>query len=129
MIGAGEALRAAAVAALERVNGIGRVYDAPPLTAAAPHALVEIDAEADWGHKSGAGRELRLAATLSGDGERPVRLRAAAGAAEAALRGLGGALDGWHLVTMQHVRTREVRRPKGGWAAVIEFRARLLSAG
>ena len=129
MSGAGEALRTAAVAALERVSGIGRVYDAPPLTAAAPHALVEIDAEADWGHKSGAGRELRLAATLTADGERPVRLRAAAGAAEAALRGLGGALDGWQLVTMQHVRTREVRRSKGGWAAVIEFRARLLAAG
>jgi hypothetical protein len=58
-----------------------------------------------------------------------VRLRASAGAAEAALRGLGGTLDGWQLVTMQHVRTREIRRPKGGWAAVIEFRARLLAAG
>ena len=129
MSGAGEALRAAAVAALERVSGIGRVYDAPPLTAAAPHALVEIDGDADWGHKTGAGRELRLAATLTADGERPVRLRVAAGAAEAALRDLGGALDGWQLVTMRHVRTREVRRATGGWAAVIEFRARLLAAG
>ncbi|HEY0013906.1 MAG TPA: DUF3168 domain-containing protein [Allosphingosinicella sp.] len=129
MSGAGEALRGAVVRALSEVDGIGRVYDAPPLTAAAPHALVEIDAEADWGHKSGAGRELRLAATLTGEGERPVRLRIAAGAAEAALRGLGGAIGGWQLVTMQHVRTREVRRPKGGgWAAVIEFRARLLAS-
>ena len=128
MSGAGEALRAAAVAALQAVAGIGRVYDAPPPTAAAPHALVEIDAEADWGHKSGAGRELRLAATLTGEGERPLRLRAAAGEAEAALRALGGEMGGWRLVTMQHVRTREVRRPKGGWAAVIEFRARLLAA-
>jgi hypothetical protein len=70
-----------------------------------------------------------LAATLTAEGERPARLRIAAGAAEAALRALGGGgLGGWHLVTMQHVRTREVRRPKGGWAAVIEFRARLLAA-
>jgi hypothetical protein len=91
--------------------------------------LVEIDAEADWGHKSGTGRELRLAATLTAEGERPVRLRAATGAAEAALSSLGGLVDGWQLVTMQHVRTREVRRSKGGWAAVIEFRARLLAAG
>ena len=127
MNGAAEALRSAAVRALEQVSGIGRVYDAPPLTVAAPHAVVEIDLETDWSHKSGAGRELRLAATLTGEGERPVRLRAATDAAENALRSLGGELGGWQLVTMRHVRTREVRRPKGGWAAVIEFRARLLA--
>lgn len=128
MSSAGEALRAAAVAALERVAGIGRVHDAPPLTAAAPHALVEIDLESDWGHKSGAGRELRLAATLTDKGERPVRLRTVVGAAEAALRGLTPKVGGWQLVTMTHLRTREVRRAKDGWAAVIEFRARLLAA-
>jgi hypothetical protein len=127
MTSAGEAMRAATVAALERVAGIGRVYDAPPVTASAPHALVAIDAETDWGHKSGQGRELRLTATVMSEGERPVRLRATAASAEAALGALGGDLGAWRLVTMQHVRTREVRRPKGGWAAVIEFRARLLA--
>ncbi|HEX8655591.1 MAG TPA: DUF3168 domain-containing protein [Allosphingosinicella sp.] len=127
MSGAGEALRAAGVAALQAIEGIGRVYDAPPLTAAAPHALVEIDSEADWGHKSGAGRELRLAATLTGEGERPLAMRASATAAEAALAALGPDLGGWRLVTMRHLRTREMRRPKGGWIAVIEFRARLLA--
>ncbi|MEA3016944.1 MAG: hypothetical protein QOI38_1666 [Sphingomonadales bacterium] len=127
MTGAGEAVRAAAVAALQAIGGIGRVCDAPPLTGAAPHALVEIDSEADWGHKSGAGRELRLAAKLTGEGERPLAMRARAAAAEAALAALGPDLEGWRLVTMRHVRTRELRRPKGGWIAVIEFRARLLA--
>ncbi len=127
MSGAGEAVRAAALAALQGIEGIGRVYDAPPVTAAAPHALVEIDAETDWGHKSGEGRELRLAVTLTGEGERPLRLRRCTGATEAALAGLGATLGAWRLVTMRHVRTREVQRPKGGWAAVIEFRARLLA--
>ena len=126
MKGAGEALLAAASAALEAVEGIGRVCDAPPLTTAAPHALVEIDSESDWSHKSGAGRELRIAATLSGEGERPLRMRAAAAAAEAALGALDRNLGAWRLVTMRHLRTRELRRPKGGWATVIEFRARLL---
>ena len=129
MSGAGEALRVAAVAALERVAGIGRVYDAPPLAVAAPHAVVQIDAETDWGHKNGAGREVRLAAVLSGEGERPLRLRAAAASAEAALAGVGGEIGGWRLVTMQLVRTRELRRATGGWAAVIEFRARMLAVG
>jgi hypothetical protein len=129
MSAAAEALLGAAVRALQGIDGIGRVYDAPPLTQAAPHAVIEIDAESDWGHKSGAGRELRLAAVLAGEGERPVRLRAASAAAEEVLANLSGEIRGWRLVTMRHVRTRELRRAKGGWVRVIEFRARLLAGG
>ena len=40
---------------------LGAVYPGPPLQAAFPHAVVECGAETDWGHKSGRGRELRLA--------------------------------------------------------------------
>jgi Protein of unknown function (DUF3168) len=127
MTGAGETLLGAAAAALRGVEGIGRVYDAPPLQAALPYALLSIDLESDWGHKSGAGRELRLAATLHDRGERPVRLRGVAGDAEAALAGLGPEIGPWRLVTLQHLRTRMARSGDGGWAAVIELRARLLT--
>jgi len=123
---ASEALLEAAAAALAGVDGIGRVYDAPPLQAAVPYALVTIDVEADWGHKSGAGRELRIAATLYDAGERPLRLRRTIGAAEEAVAGLGPEIGGWSLVTMRHLRTRIVREPTRGWAGVAEFRARLL---
>lgn len=126
MNGAGETLQAAAVAALAAIDGIGRVYDAPPIQAAIPHAAVEIDGEADWGHKSGAGREVRLAATIRDKGERPMRLRRLAGEAEAALAALAPAVGGWRLVTMRFVRTRILSSPREGWAAVIEYRARLL---
>lgn len=126
MSGASDALLEAAVAALGAVEGIGRVYDAPPLQAAMPHALVAIDLESDWSHKSGAGRELRLAVSIFDQGERPVRLRALAAAAEAALGGLGGALGDWRLVSLTFVRSRLVRPKGGGWTAVIEHRARLL---
>jgi hypothetical protein len=37
----------------------------------APYAIVETGPEIDWSHKSGAGRELRLAVTLRDKGERP----------------------------------------------------------
>jgi hypothetical protein len=129
MSGAGEALRAAAAAALESVGGIGRVYDSPPLQSALPHALVSIDLATDWSHKSGAGREVRLAAALSDKGERPERLRVLVGEAEAALAALGGSLPGWRLVSMQFLRSRTVRSAGGQWTAVIEFRARLLAEG
>jgi hypothetical protein len=125
--GASEALIEAAVAALETIAGIGRVYDAPPLQAAAPHALVGVDFEGDWGHKGGSGREVRLATTLFDKAERPVRLRRLAAEAESTLGGLAGLLGEWRIVSMRFVRTRLVREPKGSWAAVVEFRARLLA--
>jgi len=128
MSGASEALQQAAMSALAGVAGIGRAYDAPPLQAAVPYALVEADLESDWSHKTGTGREVRLAVTLFDKGERPVRLRRAAGEAEAALESLGGDIGGWTLVSMAYLRTRIVSEPRIGWAGVVEFRARLLAA-
>jgi hypothetical protein len=129
MSGAGEALQAAAITALTTIRGIGRVYDAPPIQAAIPHALVAVDGEVDWGHKSGAGREVRLAATIFDKGERPLRLRQLASEAEAVLAGIEGPLLPWRLVTMIFVRKRIVAARPGDWAAVLEYRARLLRGG
>ncbi len=74
MKGAGTALQEAAVAALREVEGLNGIYDAPPLQAGAPFAIVEVGLESDWSHKSGAGREVRLAVTVRDKGERAVRL-------------------------------------------------------
>lgn len=135
--GAGEALRRAAMAALEAVPGLGGVYAGTPLQAAAPYAAVDTGLESDWSHKSGKGREVRLAATLWDKGERPARLPTLMAEAEAALEALGGEIGAWRLVTMQFLRSRTVREPRGAgplgpgaaWAGVIEFRARLLAVG
>jgi hypothetical protein len=141
--GAGAVLAARAAAALGAIEGLG-VYCAPPIRAAAPYALVEAGPESDWGHKSGTGRELRLAVTLHDRGERTERLRALAAAAEAAVAGLagtqggwapggaeGGAEGGWRLVTLVFVRGRMVAARVPGVDAlnayVVEFRARMLA--
>jgi hypothetical protein len=131
-LGAGETVSARAVAALKAIGGLG-VYDAPPLQAAAPYAVVEIGPESDWSHKSGEGRELRLALTLWDRGERPVRLRALTRAAEAALEGIEGEsqADGWQLVSLHFLRERAVPprapAPNALTASVVEYRARLLA--
>jgi len=124
--GAGEALQAAAVAALGAIEGM-RSYDGSPVQAAFPYAVVDVGAQSDWSHKSGEGRELRLAVTVRDQGERPARLHALTGRAEAALGGIGGALPGWRVVTMHYLRTRVVKEPRGAWAGVVEFRARMLA--
>lgn len=125
---AGEQLVAAVVAALEPVGEIGGVYDGTPLQAAFPYAVVEVGPELDWSHKSGAGREVRLAITVRDQGERPARLRRLLGEAEAAAGAVGGDIGGWRVVTFQLVRSRVVREPRGPWAGLVEFRARMLAA-
>jgi hypothetical protein len=126
--GAGTALKAAAIEALESLD-LGGVYPGPPLQAAYPHAVVECGPEADWGHKTGRGRELRLAVTLRDSGERPERAQAFADVAEAAVEA-GLDLEGWRLVTLALVRRRTVaegRGGKAGWAVAIDWRARMLA--
>ncbi len=126
--GAGTALKEAAIASLDALE-LGGVYPGPPLQAAYPHAVVECGPESDWGHKSGTGRELRLAVILRDSGERPERAEAFADVAEAAVEA-GLEVEGWRLVTLALVRRRTVAEGRGGggrWAVVVEFRARMLA--
>lgn len=130
---AGEALIPAVAAALARVGAAGGVHDGAPLQAAFPHLVVEVGPETDWGHKSGEGRELRLAVTVRDHGERPARLRRLMGEAVAALGDVGAGVPGWQIVTLRFLRSRIVRELRGSeglpvWAGVIEFRARMLAA-
>jgi hypothetical protein len=130
MSAAGAPLQAAVGARLRSLGGFA-VYDGPPVQATAPYALVEAGPESDWSHKSGAGRELRLAVTLHDRGEKPARLRALMAAVEESLGGGAVEIEGWQLVSLHFVRSRVVPpaagAPNGLWAAVIEFRARLLA--
>jgi len=124
--GAGAALSAAAIEALAALE-LGGVYPGPPLQAAFPYAVVECGAETDWGHKSGAGRELRLAVTLRDSGERPDRAQAFADVAEAAIAA-GLDVEGWRLVSLALARRRTVAEGRGaGWAVAIDYRARMLA--
>lgn len=121
-----EVLQAALVEALAGLE-VTRVFDAPPVRAARPYALVEEAWLADWGTKDMAGREGRFAVTLFDAGERPVRLRGLAGDAEAAIeampRGIG---QGWAIASLVLLRSRISREGDGRWQSVSEFRVRIL---
>ncbi len=128
---AADAVLAAARAALAGVEGLAGVFEAGPVRAMVPFATLEVTAESDWGHKSGDGRELRLAATVRDEGESGARARAIVALVEAALLALPAALDGWRIASVALLRTRAAReRAKGGtggWAATSEFRVRMLA--
>jgi hypothetical protein len=126
--GAGAALRAAAIEAVEGLE-LGGVYPGPPLQSAYPYAVVEYGRETDWGHKSGKGREIRLAVTLRDSGERPERAQAFAEVVESAMEA-GLDVEGWRLVTLALVRARTVAEGRGGspgWAVALDYRARMLA--
>ena len=128
MSGAGAALQAAAIAALEGLE-LGGVYPGPPLQAAFPHALVECGVETDGGHKNGRGRELRLAVILRDAGERPDRARAFADVVEATVEA-GLEVEGWYMVTLVLVRRRTFAEGAGGrgrWGVALDYRARMLA--
>jgi hypothetical protein len=117
-------LQAGVVARLSDVLDCA-VFDAPPVRAAIPHAVVEDPVLGDWSSATWRGREGRLVVTLHDGGERPVRLRAALGAAEAAVEGLDPLLsDGWRLVRAQLVRSR-VLRVGERWRGTSEFLVRM----
>ena len=118
------------MAALKTIMGLG-VYDAPPVQAVAPYAVLDTGPETDWGYKEGKGRELRVALTLWDRGERPVRLRALLRAAQLKLEAIEGFADGWQLVSLHFLRERTLPprapAPSALTAATVEYRARLLA--
>jgi hypothetical protein len=125
-VSAGGALQTAIASALNGLADLTGVFDGPPPRAPYPYAAIDATTETDWGHKSGAGREVMIAITLWDD--QPVRLHGLADSVEQALQALPNA-DGWQLVNLQLVRRRVLRDVAGPWAAAIDFRARMLAAG
>jgi hypothetical protein len=123
-VSAGGALQTAIATALNGLADLTGVFDGPPARAAYPYAAIDATTETDWGHKSGAGREVMVAITLWDD--QPVRLHGLADQVEQALQSLPSAND-WELVNLQLMRRRVLRDVAGPWAAAIDFRARMLA--
>ena len=120
---AGGALQAALAAVLGGEARLTGIYDGPPPRAAFPYAVIDAGSESDWSHKNGEGREVLVGLTLWD--EEPARLAELADAAERLAAGVRQT-TGWQLVSMRLVRRRTVRDVAGPWAAVVDFRARML---
>lgn len=125
--GAAAALAEAVTAALRQVGGLSQVADGEPIQAGDSHAVVEMGPETDWGHKTGAGAEIRFALLVRCGGERPDRARRLLAAAREQVEALGTVASGWRLVSLAMMRARLVREPGPRWTGAAEYRARLLA--
>lgn len=121
---AGGELQVAIAAALNGVAELGGVFDGPPARAAFPYVTLDASSESDWSHKSGTGREVRVAITLWDD--QPVRLHQLTDVVEAAMDSVSG-VAGWQLVNLRLVRRKIIRDVAGPWAAAVDYRARMLA--
>lgn len=122
-----EAVRAALLASPE-LRALTGIYDGPPPRAACPYASFSGGTAADWSTKTTRGREVRLAINLWDDGDTPARLAALAGAAEVAIEALPPALDAWRIASLVFTGSRTVRTAAGPWAALLEYRVRVVAA-
>ena len=122
---AGVVLQAALVEHLAGVLPVS-VFDAPPVRAGDPHAVVDEPVLADWSTKTWVGREGRVAVQLIDGGERPLRLRALAAAVEETLEDWRPQLPGgWRLVALRLARSRMTRGRDERWRASSEFAVRM----
>lgn len=123
-------IRAALVALLQAdaalAAQVNRVYDGPPAKATPPMAIVGDCIGSDWATKDKAGRELRLGLTVEDDRETPARISAIMPLVDAAVQGLSGTIGIWNVGSLVMIRSRLVRSTAGRWAAVMDYRVRVL---
>ena len=120
--GAVAAMRAHAALA----NAVSGIFDGVPAGACFPYVAMAESPCVDWSHKSGRGREIRLAVTVWDDGARAGRLHGLMREVETALEGMAMVLDGWRVVSSRFLRSRVVRDADGPWAGLVEYRVRVL---
>lgn len=117
-----EALVGAVTAALGGRLVECAVFDAPPVRAAVPYAVVDEALMGPWGTKSWVGYEARIAVGLWDEGERPVRARALLGEVEEAVLGMPPDLGGgWRVARVELARSRLARGAGERWVGRAEF--------
>ena len=125
-----EAIRAALSAHAPLADQFAGVFDAPPVRAATPHAVIGEALLSDWSTKDMAGREARVVVSLFDAGESPARLRRLLGELETAVAAMPRAIGGgWELASRVLLRVRIERKGEGRWVATSEWRLRMLKSG
>ena len=125
---AGEALAAAIAAGVAAIPGVNGCAEGRPIVATPPYATIEIGPELDWGHKTGAGRDIRFRLILRDEGETPARLRALTRKADEAIGTATGTIAGWRTVTCVMLRSAVTGSGPRKWTATRDYRVRMLAS-
>ncbi len=119
-----EQLLIAALAATPELGALTGIFDWVAPDAIAPYLTVGADAVSDWSHKTGTGHEHRVQLSLWDDAAGTARLKALAGAVEAAVRTVAGSRDGHRVVSVAFVRAVFIKATSGWSQGALDFRIR-----
>jgi hypothetical protein len=126
------AFRAALIAWLAAdpvlADGLNLITEEAPPRASPPWLAIVASASADFGHKSGAGREVRVALELQYLGDDPAAGADLVGALEARIEAFPAAQTGFRVASLAFLRGRAEQRGETRRALLLEYRARLLAA-
>lgn len=114
----------AALTAAPGLGGLTGVLDGVAPDTAAPYLTIGTDAVTDWSTKTTVGHEHRVQLSIWDDRSGVARLKALAGAAEAAVRALTGSRDGHRIAGVVFVRAVFLKETNGWSQAALDFRIR-----
>lgn len=106
---------------------LNAVTEEAPLRASPPWLGIVASASTDFGHKTGAGREVRVALELQHLGDDPAAAADLVRALEARIEALPAAQEGFSVVSLVFLRARAEQRGESRRAVLLEYRARLLA--
>lgn len=125
-------LRAAVIAWLRADPALQAVLNAveeeAPVRASPPWLGIAASASTDWSHKSGKGREVRLALELHLRGDDPATGSSTLAAIEDRIETLPAVQPGLHIINSTFLRARAEQRPGNLRAVLLEYRFRILAA-
>jgi hypothetical protein len=108
--------------------GLNAITEEAPLRVSPPWLGLVASAAADFGHKTGAGREVRVALELQCRGDDPATAAELVAAIEARIASLPPDQPGWRVASLVFLRSRAEQRSDNRRAILLEYRARLLAA-
>ena len=106
---------------------LNSITEEAPLRASPPWLGVVASASGDFGHKTGAGREVRVAFELQYLGDDPASAAGLVAAIEARIAEFPSGQAGFSVASLSFVRARAEQRGETRRAYLLEYRARLIA--
>lgn len=106
--------------------GLNAITEEAPLRASPPWLGIVASASGDFSHKTGTGREVRVALELQCRGDDPATASDLVSAVEARIASLPDQ-SGFRIASLVFLRARAEQRGDNRRAVLLEYRARLLA--
>ncbi len=106
---------------------LSAITEEAPLRASLPWLAIVASASSDWSHKTGAGREVRIAVELQARGDDPATAASLVKAIEDAVGTLPAEQPDFRIASQQFLRARTEQRGGTIRAVLLEYRFRVLA--